>query len=179
MKTLKFSLILILFISFLSCSKDEDSNPDVDKSGMIGEWNLQNFEYDGTTKMTYGETTYTMAYTGVTTESDVIINFKEDGSYTAQGGYTVLFTMEGMDYEVPVEMEASTGNWSIEGDKMMLSEGLVTLSTGQEMASKPGEAIIDEISANRIVLLFSHEDVINESGIENLVNISGRYILTR
>lgn len=179
MKTLKFSLLLLLFISFLSCSKDEDSDPDVDKSGMLGEWNLQNFEYDGTTKMTYAGTNYTMEYSGVTTKSDVIINFKDDGSYTAHGGYTVLFTMEGMDYEVPVEMEASTGNWSIEGDKMMLSEGLVTLSTGEAMASKPGEAIIDEISAKRMVLLFTHEEVLNESGIENMVNISGKYILTR
>lgn len=179
MKTLKFSLITLLLIFSFSCSKEEDSDSDVDKSGMIGEWNLQNFEYDGTTTMTFGETTYTMEYSGVTTESDVIINFKEDGSYSAHGGYTVLLTMEGMDYEVPLEMGSSTGDWSIEGDKMLLSEGFVTLSTGEEMASKPNEAIIDEISANRIVLLFSHEETINESGYENIVNISGRYILVR
>ena len=179
MKTLKFSLIALLFILSLSCSKDENNDSDLDELGMIGEWNLQNFEYDGTTKMTVGEVSYAIAYSGVTTESDVIIDFKEDGTYSAHGGYTVLLTMEYMEYEVPLEIDSSTGNWSIEGDKMFLSEGFVTLNTGEEMGTQPNEAIIDEVSANRMVLLFSHEETINESGYENLVNISGRYILTR
>ena len=179
MKTLQFSLGLLLFISFISCSKDEDPKPDLDESGITGEWNLQNFEYDGTTKMTYAGTNYTIEYSGVTTKSDVVINFKDDGSYSANGRYTVLLTTEGMEYEVPLQMNSSTGSWSIVENKMLLSEGLVTLSTGQAMSSKPGEAIIDEISSKRMVLLFTHEEVMNESGIANTINISGRYILVR
>jgi hypothetical protein len=179
MKTFKFFLAALCLTFLFSCSKDDDAPQDVNTSGMLGEWNLQNFEYEGTTKMVIGETSYTMNYTGATTESDVIIDFKENGSYSAHGGYTILFTMEGMDYEVPIEMNSSTGNWSIAGNKMILSEGLVTLNTGEEMASKPTEAIIDEISPSRIVLLFTHEETITESGYENEVNVTGRYILVR
>ena len=178
MKTVKFSLMALLFIFFVSCSKDEDK-PDVNDSEVLGTWTLQDLSYDGTTAVTYGETNMLIESSAVTTASDLVVDFKENGTYTAQGGYTVLLTTEGMEFEVPLDMESSTGSWDIVGDKMKFSDGFVTLSTGQALSSEPNEVVIKEISASKMVLSFTTEEVIEQGGFENVINVEGEYVFTK
>ncbi|MCB7480507.1 lipocalin family protein [Christiangramia sediminis] len=179
MKTIKFSLLFLLFISLISCSEDESTPPNGNTSEMSGEWNLETIDYDGTTKMNASGTDFTFNFSGISTESNAVIEFNDNGTYSSQGAYTIALSMEGITYEVPIDMTSGSGNWSIEGDTMKFSEGFVTLSTGQELSSEPGEMIIDELTQNRMVLLFEQEDEINQNGFTNIVNVTGKYVLTR
>ena len=168
----------LLFISFLACSKDGDT-PDVEQSEVLGVWNLQDMSYDGTTEVTFGETNMVIESSGVMTESDLVAEFKEDGTYSARGSYTIVLTTEGMDFEVPVDVTSSTGSWDIVGDKIKFSDGFITLSTGQAVSSKPDEVTIKELSANRMVLSYSTEEIIDQGGFENVINVEGKYIFMR
>ncbi len=46
MKTFRFSVFAFVFISFISCSKDEAGPPKLDSADMTGEWNLENLDYE-------------------------------------------------------------------------------------------------------------------------------------
>lgn len=177
MKTIKFYLLAIVVAFSVSCSSDDTSS--VDSSGMLGEWKLSEFNYDGSTKMSYDNMNYDFQFTGELTESDLTINFKEDGTYFAKGAYSIALSMEGMVQDIPLELNSSTGNWSIDGDMLNFSNGFITMSTGEGMASKPGTAKITEVTSNKMVLYFEDIEEINQNGFENSINYSGTYILTR
>ncbi len=126
-----------------------------------------------------GDIDITSEFSGITTESSAVVDFKSDGSYLSQGAYTIAFTSEGFTQSFPVEVSSGTGDWYVEGDRMILSEGFVKMSTGQELISEPGEMIIDELTANKMVLSFSNETTLNQNGYESIVNVSGYYIFTK
>lgn len=188
MKTIKFSMLALLFISLISCSGDE-AVPNTDESLLTGDWNLEKLEYQGTSETNVEGTEFegmdfSVDFIGVSKNPEVVLSLNENKTYTAQGGYIIELSilssnMDDLNLEVPLEDFISNGNWSMDGNKMMFSEGFLKLSTGEQMASEPGEARIEEATANRMVLSFDYETTTTEQGYEVKVTMNGNYILTR
>ncbi len=84
MKTIKLSLLAILFLAFSSCSKDDDTSSDLNSSMIVGEWNLSSLNYEGKTELNFEETNYTSTYTGVAENIAFTLTFTADNTFKSQ-----------------------------------------------------------------------------------------------
>lgn len=180
MKTIKLSLLAILFIAFSSCSKDDDSSLDLNSSMIVGEWNLSSLNYAGKTEVIFQETNYSTTYSGVAENIDYTLTFNADNTFSSQGGYDVNLTTEGISQIIAINDFSSSGDWSIDGNILKTSTNFAQMNNSNMVdAESVGEIIIKEMTENRIVLTVDQVSNFNESGFENIATISGEYILTR
>lgn len=180
MKTIKLSLLAILFIAFSSCSKDDDSSSDLNSSMIVGEWNLSALNYSGKTEINFQETNYTTTYSGVAENIEYTLTFNADNTFSSQGGYDVNLTTEGISQIIAINDFTSSGDWSIDGNILKTSTNFAQMSNSDMAETESvGEVIIQEMTENRIVLTIDQVSKFNESGFENIATISGEYILTR
>ncbi len=87
MKNPKYLLLIAVLVSLVSCSKDE--NPGVDVSLVLGEWNLEEITYSGTSTVTQGGQTLTSSYTGEAIDLDARVIFNNDNKFRTEGSYTI------------------------------------------------------------------------------------------
>lgn len=177
MKTIKLSLLAILFIAFSSCSKDDE--PNVNNPMMLGEWNLSSFNYQGTSDATYEGMNLSTSYTGEAENVDFTLTFNDDNTFKAQGTYDVRLVMEGFTQVVSMDNTASTGDWSVNGNVLNTSTLFTQINGSPSQDSSVSELIIKELTANRMVLAFDQESVINQAGLDYTVSLNGEYVLTK
>ena len=178
MKTIKLSLLAILFIFFSSCSKDDE--PDLNSSMMLGEWNLSSLNYEGKTELNYEGTNYTTTYSGVAENIDFTLTFNADNTFESKGSYDINLILEGFSQILPIEDFTSSGDWSIDGNVLKTTTLLADMSNSEFVpADSVGEIIIQEMTENRVVLIIDQVSIFEVSGFENTATLSGEYVLTR
>lgn len=178
MKTIKFSLLAILFICLTACSTDDDS-PNVDTSMITGVWNLQEFNYSGETSGNFEGMDINTSFEGIAENIDATLSFNEDNTFNMAGSYDVRLTSEDITEVVPVNNASSSGTWKIEGDYIITS-GAVGQVQGQGIAGpQEGRMRISEVSESRMVLIIDQESTTNQGGMDFTIKMDGRYVLTR
>ena len=180
MKTIKLSLLAIFFIAFSSCSKDDDNSSDLNSSMIVGVWNLSSLNYEGVTEVNFDGTNITSSFTGIGEDIDATLTFNADNTFKNQGSYKVNLTTEGFSQTVPIDDFSTSGDWSINGNILNTSTNLAQISNGGfTPAETTSEVTIQEMTENRIVLIFEQISKFDASGFENISTISGEYVLTR
>ncbi len=179
MKTIKLSLLAILFIAFSSCSKDDDNNSDLNTSMMVGEWNLESFMYEGKSDANFEGIDLSTTYSGVSENEDFKLTFNENNTFTSVGTYDVKLTVEGITQLVSLGNNSSSGDWSVNGNILTTSSLFTQVNGSPAQSEAISEMRITEISENRLALTFDQESTINQSGLEYTVTLNGEYILTK
>ncbi len=179
MKTIKLSLLAILFITFSSCSKDDDNNSDLNTSMMLGEWNLESFNYEGTSEANFEGFDFSTSYSGVSENEDFTLTFNENNTFESNGKYDVRLTVEGITQLVPLETTTSTGDWSVNGNILTTSSLFTQVNGSPTQSESISEMRITEITENRMVLSFDQESKVNQSGLDYTVTLIGEYILIK
>ncbi|MDR5592041.1 lipocalin family protein [Christiangramia sp. SM2212] len=178
MKTIKFSLIAFLFISFVACSTDDDS-PNVDTSMITGVWNIEEFNYTGETSGNFEGMDINASFEGVAENIDATLSFNEDNTFIMAGSYDVRLSSEGITEVVPVNNASSSGTWKIEGDYIITS-GAVGQVQGQGVAGpQEGRMRISEVTETRMVLIIDQESTTSQGGMDFTMKMDGIYVLTK
>lgn len=178
MKTIKFSVVLLLFISLIACSTDDDS-PNIDSSMVTGEWNIEEFNYTGETSGNFEGMDISSSFEGIAENINATLSFNEDNTFNMAGSYDVRLSAEGITEIVPVNNASSSGTWRIEGDYIITS-GAVGQVQGQGVAGpQEGRMRINEVSESRMVLIIDQESNVSQGGMEFTMKMDGKYVLTK
>lgn len=177
MRALKVMLLLTAMVIFVSCSKDDDG-PQTDKNMILGEWDLTELSYTGTTSVNDGTETATVSYSAEAIDMDAQVTFIDGSNYTTGGSYTITLTST-VDGETTVEDYyypdlTGSGTYKIEGNKMT-----TTPQGGEGQIIQASEAIIQELTPNRIVFLIKQESVTTVEGMEVQISLEMIQVLTR
>lgn len=142
MKYLHFTLVVLLFVSLLSCSKNDDSP----KPGgqLVGTWKMTSFTYTGATTTIFDGESITTPFSGTGKEMNVHISFAANpNTFTSTGDYTVELTMDAGGQQIkqdfPIQGFMGSGSWSREGNKLSVTDeatGKLQLSTIVQLDDK-------------------------------------------
>lgn len=180
MKTFKFSLLALLFISFISCSSDSD-DPEEEigegtiSSEIVDEWNLEAWDYSMTSSFE-GVSVTTL---GEAKDINASLKFNSDNTFNFQGNYTIIMDIEGITNEMPVNGASSTGDYSIDGYMLNLSNTLGEMQGQQVPSSGGGEMEIVEISENTLILRGEQEIVTEMAGMTSRIEVNEYYEFSR
>lgn len=89
MRTLKFLFATLLSFFIFSCSGDDNS---IDTANLSGEWELEAFNYEGTSSVSQNGQTYSSSYSGESSDIDAKVNFKDNNTWESEGSYLVTLT---------------------------------------------------------------------------------------
>lgn len=149
MKTFKYFLATLAFVTLLSCSGDDDS-PTIDASLVVGEWNLDEYNYTTSTTVSQGGESYTATGIGEATNLDARLIFNNDNTLQTEGSYNIKLstTAEGETSvsNTPINLDGSA-NYRIDGNKMTITNAQ---QTGVEDVGF-NEVTIVELTASRMV----------------------------
>lgn len=180
MKTTKFFFALLTVAILASCSKEDDVPP-VDDSLLLGEWNLEEYIYSGTSSVSQGGTTMTISFVGEFYDIDARLILNSDNTYRTEGSYVVELTstMEGQTFTEnrPSPYVEATGTYRIENS---------TLITGDNQVQQPGDVnmtviqgTIAELTANRLVIVFDQDFVSGTEGAQLNISVEGQQVYSR
>ena len=178
MKTIKISLFTFLLILLSSCSSDNE-NSEVDRAMVVGTWNLEAFNYSGSTSGNFEGVDLSSDYSGEARNIDATLSFNEDNTFNFEGNYDVVLETEGMTQTVPMNNVSSTGNWRMEGDYIISSAAIGQVQGQGVQGPEEGRMRVSEVTANRMVLDIDQENNVNQNGMELNMTTIGRYVLTR
>jgi hypothetical protein len=177
MRALKVLLFVTALASLVSCSKDDDG-PQVDKNMILGEWELTEFNYSGTTSVNDGTETATVSYTGEGIDMDAQVVFVDASNYTTAGSYTIKLTTtvdgESSAQEYTYPDLTGSGTYKIEGNKMT-----TTPQGSQEQIIQASEAVIQELTSSKMVLVIEQRSVTVVEGMEVEINLDMIQVLSR
>ncbi len=143
-------LISLLFISFLSCNKDDDSS--INSAQAVGTWNMTSFSCtNGAISGTFSGIPVSATFTLKGSNYNVTNTFNSNGTYSTKGKFT-LTTETRYSGQSPVSESEDTdidesGTWVINGNKLTLTSG-----------GESQEFTITELSSTK----FTVSQVINE-----------------
>ncbi len=177
MKNIKFSLLALLFIAVTSCS--EDDAPSKNNSMIVGDWKLEEFNYQGETSGTYQGMDLSSSYEGIGKNINATLSFNEDNTFDFQGDYEVDLSYEGMTQNYPMENVSSSGNWSVDGDYIITSSAIGQVQTQAVVGPQEGRMRISELTENRMVLIIDQESTMSQSGMDFMIRMGGKYVLSR
>lgn len=167
-----YSLLLLGFLLFnVSCSKDDDNKDNDETAGLSGEWQMEEFQYNGTTTVTQGEMVDQSSYIGTAKDIDVVMNFNDsDNTWESSGSYLLeLVTTVNGETETSLEPNSNifgTGTYSVNEDNLSLGysddAGVMSID----------EATISKLTESELVLEFevSETSVISGYEVELVVN---------
>lgn len=180
MKTIKLLLLSGIVISFMSCS-DENESPSLseEEKMLVGAWQIQSFNYSGTSTGNFSGMEVSSSYQGVAHDIDAVLTFRDNRTFGMQGSYNVTLTVEGFDFLVPIEDASSSGDWYVEGEYLYTSNALGQVNNQMVQSPEDGRMRIQESTENRMVLLIDQEEEISQNGVDYLVEVSGQYVLTK
>ena len=163
MKIFKYFLLTAALVFFVSCSKDDD-NPGTDSSMVLGEWNLEEFSYSGSTTATQGDQTVSSTYTGEAYDLDARVIFNSATNYSTEGSYTIKLTTtvngQTMVQDYPYSDISGSGTYRVEGNKLITTSNAPP-DPGLVDPMATAEGTIVELTANRMVLFA--EQVVNST----------------
>lgn len=181
MKTIKYFLALLIVATIVSCSTDDDS-PTMDDSLIVGEWNLEDYTYSGSTSLSQAGFTITTSFLGELIERDVRVNFNSDNTYRTQGSYifklTTTYDGETFVENHPFNNIDITGTYTVENNKIITGTNTEYQQPGQvEMAVAEGNIV--ELTSNRLVIGIEENITLEEDGIQMNITMNGRQIYSR
>ncbi len=180
MKNFRSVMLIAALVTCISCS-DNDNDPEVNSGMILGEWQLEEMNYSGTTSMTMEGQTSSLVYAAEAIDIDAQVIFN-DQTYRSQGSYTIRMstTMEGntqvQDY--PFSDISGTGTYNIEGNRITTDPDLPPGSE-QEFLMEGGEGTIMELKENRMVIVNSEEVTSIVNGMEMEVTMELIQIFSR
>lgn len=181
MKNLRLIALLAVIGICLSCSND-DNDTDVNSSMVLGEWQLEEISYSGTSSVNGDGFTSLVSYSAEAIDINAQVIFNNATNYTTKGNYVIRMTTT-VDGATEVENYPyininGSGTYRIEGNKIF-TEPTLPRASEQEYLMGSGEGTIIELAENRMVF-FMAEQV--NSTIENMeleVTYEVTQILTR
>lgn len=155
MKNLRCFLLIAVLATLISCSND-DTPQELNSTLILGEWNLEEISYSGSSTVTQGGQTLTSTYTGEGIDLDARVIFNDATNYTTEGNYTIklITTVNGqtMEQNIPYPDLSGSGTYRIEGNKIFTTS---TRPAGpgpiDPMATVEGTII--ELTSNRMAFL--------------------------
>lgn len=178
MKTFKYFLATLAFVSLFACSNDDD-NPGVEAAAVVGEWNLDEYNYTSSTTVTQGENSYSTVGVGEAINLDAQMILNNDNTYQTEGSYTIkLFTT----YNGETSQSNSnyyldgTGTYRIEGNKIILGD---QQQTGMDESISFSEATIVELTANRMVWSLDDTVTTEMEGMSVSISVEAILVLSR
>lgn len=181
MKNLKLIALLAVIGTCFSCSND-DNDTDANPSMVLGEWQLEEMSYSGTSSVNGDGFTSFVSYSAEAIDINAQVIFNNATNYTTKGSYVIRMTTT---YDGDTEVENypftninGSGTYRIEGNKIF-TEPTLPPASEQEYLMGSGEGTIIELTENRMVV-FMAEQV--NSTIENMeleVTYEVTQILTR
>lgn len=174
-------MLLTALATFISCSND-DNDPEVDSGMILGEWQLDEMNYSGTTTVTMEGQTSSISYEAEAIDMDAQVIFNDQSTYSTKGSYTIRMTtnMEGytdvQDY--PFSNVNGTGTYRLEGDKIFTNAD-IPAGSEQEYLMSSGEGTIMELTENRMVIFNSEEVTSTTDNMEMEVTLELIQILSR
>ena len=172
MKNLIYALAFLSSIFIMSCGSDDDLM--VTEQQIVGEWDLQSLDYNGTSSTTTAGVTLSTTFTGEAKDIEFTVTFNESpqtassiGNYDIElvsvtGGVSMTETVSAADDFV------FEGDWTLDGNM---------LTVGDDMQSATYE--ITDISDSRMVLLLDSEEREEVFGIIVEVELNGEAVLTK
>jgi hypothetical protein len=178
MKKIKLSVLTFCFMSFISCSK-EDNSVDSNTKEIIGTWTLTELEYTGFSNSKIDGMSITIEYSGTAENIEAKTTFQENGEFESQGEYDVILTSEGMTIPYRDLSYASTGNYTMSGNSIEITNFVGESTPGSTLASSEKSMTIDELTSNKLILDFIEEITITEGSDEAFISTTGQYVFTR
>lgn len=178
MKTVKFCLLSIFFISLISCSKDENT-PKEKSANLEGTWNLVEFNYEGYTDSKIDGIEMHTDYEGVAENINATTTFHANGTFESKGSYDIILTGEGMTIPHRDLSYASEGNYQVSGNTIEVTNFQGESRPGALVASSEKTMTIVELTSTRLVLDFTEDVTITEGSDEAFISNTGKYIFTR
>jgi hypothetical protein len=187
MKILKLPMLLVAFTFLISCSKDDDSpTPPVEQpTGIAGEWELEEYDYSGSSTVSHEEFSYTSSYTGVAKNINVkLILETEPNTWRTEGGYTLELTTtadgETEVREIVVNDLANAGSFELEEDQFYPeNQNTGFPDPGEINPMDMSTFTIEELTATRLVLSFSETHETTQNGMRGETTLEGRQVYKR
>lgn len=181
MRALKMLLFTTAMVVVCSCSKEENEH-EIDHSMLLGEWNLTEFSYSGTSSLTEGGETTSLSYSAEGVDIDARVNFVDETKYTTAGSYTIILTtiMDGetIVQRYPFSDITGSGTYKIEGNRMTTRPQSSAYQEQMQLMNS-SEVIIRELTSSRMVLVMEMHTVAEEEGMEAEMTLDMIQILTR
>lgn len=179
MKPTKFFLLALLFLSFLSCSKDDEDRKDVNTELLTGSWNLTEFTYDGYSDTRLSGENFHIEYTGTAENIDATFSFNSNGSFIAEGEYDIILKSSSFTQPYRDIAVTSSGNWSLTDNTVEITNFRSVTNVNTE--EPPAETVMTilELTENRLVLELTEEITITEDEDEGFISNTGQYVLTK
>ena len=185
MKPIKYLFVLFTFVALVSCSEEND-NPSEEQSIIVGEWNLEEVNYSGTSTASQGGYTTSASYIGEYYDIDSRLILNSDNTYRTEGSYMVELTTivagQTSIQNLPFSDVEVTGTYRIDNDKLILGS-----NNESQQPQQPGnlnmaaitEGTIVELTANRLVVAFDQDISSEMEGAEVNISIEGLQVYSR
>ncbi|APU70349.1 lipocalin family protein [Christiangramia flava] len=172
--------ILVIFVA-VSCSKDD--KPSVNSSDAVGKWKLQEYYYSGDSQGSYDGMDLSSSYSVTTENSDAYLELLEDNTFKATGSIDFYMSMDYMGQSMDQTMANTafngTGNWSIDGNSMKLSNQVASFNNQYVQQAEVQSMTIEELTSSRMVLTFDVTQDMSQMGIDYSVSMKGKQVYTR
>ena len=171
----KSLLIVLVTVSFMSCSSDDDSsnNSTNDTSGtLVGTWALESFDYSGNTTSTITGQSISSDFTGVAENIDYSITFTDNpNEFVTGGSYDIEMSNTFLGQTITTNESfngvESEGGWEQNGNTIIVNGSLVDSGTSfpvnNEVATAP--FMIEELTDTTLILTqeINQEETVNGS----------------
>lgn len=126
----KTLFILIISISFVACSTDDDSGSNNTSGHLVGSWEMVSFDYDGNTTTTISGQTTEADFIGVGQNLDYIIEFSDNpNEFSSVGSYDIELTttVSGQTSTTlqPINDASSSGTYTLDGNTITFEGALL------------------------------------------------------
>jgi len=168
MKISKSLFYVLMLLVLASCGQEEESQD------LVGTWNLQEFEYAGTSTIIFeGESSIT-DFEGEARDITATVVFDADGTFQAQGSYTIDLTSDfgGQVISTPVVINNFLGSGTYELDG-------TTLTTTDDQTNQTGSGEITRLDGANLELFFPFTQTTVQQGVESMLTLEGQYKMTR
>ena len=178
--------VLVLSITALSCSSDDDSNgAGAEEENLVATWNMTAFEVDnGEIDLEVEDVEFEVDYTQVGSNFNYLISFAEDNSGTSEGGYDVTTTTTTTVFgQTETDTQTTTidsdfsavFDWTLDGDQLTVSDDTDAPPVTIQITTLTENTLVFEIDLADIENLGSEfEDL----GGDATVEISGEAVYT-
>lgn len=170
MKNTLYFLLFTAMATFISCSENEQP-PEEELSLVVGEWYVEDISIKGTmieTKDGPSMIGSVTASTGADENSQII--FKNDNTYSRVDNHSLMIHTHFVDdssFElVPLPYMTIEGTYEIQGDQIKYTAHPNNQIYGRWDPRDTFEGTILELTANKIVIVEEHQEIINFNGAE-------------
>jgi hypothetical protein len=121
MKLSFYALLIMGVFSLAACGDDDDNGVKLTSDNIVGTWNLTAYDSDADVTIGFGGINETSQSTSTLTESTVTVTFKNDGTWTSEGDYTISTTTDGMTETSEETDGLGEGTYTVADGKLTMS----------------------------------------------------------